>query len=273
MQLKKQSGMVASSMLALMCVSGGVNAAVLSDDIAIIGNYMDGNSNTGVSGDAFAWVVLNNVGAGEILYFSDSSYRSGTATFIAEGLVQYTVPAGGLAAGTIMNFASGALPSGYVHVANTAYSDADIPSLTPSSSGDQLVIFQDDNVSNTAGFTGLWAVNNSSTGWGATGTSGTESDLYPGMTNGVNALALGANSGSSDEFDNVRYIGTTTGTAAEIRMAIQNLSNWERTNDGSADPVNWVTNGQSSFTIVPEPSSLAAMMFGAMGLVFRRIRK
>ena len=264
---------VASSAFALSVIAEQVDAAVTSVDIAIIGNYTDGNSNGATTGDAFAWVVLNNVGAGEVLYFSDSSYRTGTASFIAEGLVRYTVPAGGLSAGTIMNFASGALPSGYVHVANTAYSDGDTPSLTPSSGGDQLVIFQDNDVSNSAGFTGIWAVNNSSTSWGATGTSQTESDLYPGMTNGVNALALGAGAGPSDEFDNVRYTGTTTGTAAEILASIQNLANWERTNDLSADPVNWVTNGQSSFTIVPEPSSLAALMCGAAGFVFLRRRK
>lgn len=248
----------------------GANAAVSVTDVAIIGNYMDGNSNGAATGDAFSWVVLNDINAGEVLYFSDSSYISSSNSFIAEGLVQYTVPTGGLSIGTIMNFASGALPSGYVHLPNTAYSDANMPSLTPSSAGDQLVMFQDDNISDTAGFAGLFAVNNSSTGWGYDGSSATSSDLYPGMTNAVNALGLGASAGLSDEFDNVRYVGPTTGTSSELYASIQNLSNWERTNDSNADPVAWVTNGQSSFTVVPEPSSALLLGLGSLSLMFRR---
>jgi len=41
-----------------------------------------------------------------------------------------------------------------------------------------------------------------------TGANATESDLYPGMTNGVNALAVVAGPGFSDEWDNVRYNGS-----------------------------------------------------------------
>jgi len=264
---------LAGTVLTFGIFTDNARAAVISADIAIIGHYTDGSATaTFPTGDAFAWLAISSIQAGEVLYFSDSSYRSETNSFILENLIRYTAPTT-ITAGTVMRFEAGSLPSGYVALSDTAYSSSTSVTLTPSTSGDQLVIFQDDDVSNTANFTALWAVNNSSTGWGSSSTSPTESDLYPGLTDGVNALGLGAGSGFSDEFDNVRYVGSTTGDAATILTNIRNISNWERTNSEQINYVDWVSNGVTSFDIVPEPSSVSLLGFCCLGFILRRNRK
>ncbi|MGC6567266.1 MAG: hypothetical protein ACON38_16855 [Akkermansiaceae bacterium] len=162
---------------------------VESGDVALIGYYMDGSATASPpTGDAFSWVALNEIKAGEVLYFSDASYHGGV--FVAENLLKLEVPED-IPAGTVSGVDAGNLPAGYSSLVDTAYSVPGSLTLTPSGTGDQLVIFQDENVADAAGFRGLSAINASSTGWGRTGTSATESDLYPGMTNGVNAVAVG----------------------------------------------------------------------------------
>ena len=186
-------------------------------------------------------------------------------SFIPENLLRLTVSAD-IVAGTISTVDAGNLPAGYVSLANNAFSSATSVSLTPSSAGDQLLIFQSPNPSSTVGFLGITAINSSSTSWGSSSTSQTESDLYPGMINGTNALAVGAGSGPSDEWDNVRYNGPTTGNSAFLLSELYKLSNWEGTNDLQSDYVGWTNqSGSSSFTIVPEPSS--ALMFSLFGFV------
>lgn len=265
-----------------LCLLGSVsmsNAAVTAGDVAIIGFYTDGNANGPNTGDAFAWIALNDIAAGEVLYFSDASYYNDTAAFRQEGLLRYTVQAGGISAGTVLTVESGNLGAGYTHLDGTAYSNQS--ALAPASSGDQLVIFQDNDVSNTAGFTGLWAVNNSSNTWNALGVTGVgtggfppdqnDSNLYPGLINGTNAVAVGQSAVKDDEWDNTRYVGTTTGTASELRASIANAANWQGTNNAAAVPTTWVTNGSSSFTVTPEPSSALLISVASLfGLTLRR---
>lgn len=191
-------------------------------------------------------MALNEIKAGEVLYFSDASYHGGV--FVAENLLKLEVPED-IPAGTVSGVDAGNLPAGYSSLADTAYSVPGSLTLTPSGTGDQLVIFQDENVADAAGFRGLSAINAASTGWGRTGTSATESDLYPGMTNGVNAVAVGAGSGSSDEFDNVRYVGPTRGSRDELLESIYDPANWEGTNDSQAAYVSWTNaSGMESFS-------------------------
>jgi hypothetical protein len=248
------------------------HGAVVSTDLAIIGYYMDGSASAvPPTGDAFSWVALNTINAGEVLYFSDSSYRSaGGGSFIPENLLRLTVPTT-ITAGAVSTVDAGNLPSGYVSLPNTAYSSGTTVSLTPSSAGDQLVIFQDPNPADVAGFLGLSAINASSTGWGSSSTSQTESDLYPSMTNGVNALAVGAGAGDSDEWDNVRYTGPTTGSPLSLWANIYDTANWEGTNDAQVDYVGWTNaSGSPTFAIVPEPTSVSFVLLSGLWALGRR---
>ncbi|MGJ8655482.1 MAG: PEP-CTERM sorting domain-containing protein [Akkermansiaceae bacterium] len=272
---------VKNTLLCLASTFSVSHAAVTVGDLAIIGYYTDGNSNGPGTGDAFSWVALNDISQGEVLYFSDASYYDDTSAFRAEGLIRLTVGAGGISAGTIHSVEAGNLLSGYTHLPNTAYSEDVDPSLTPASSGDQLVIFQDSNVADTLGFTALWALTTSTTDWNAVGVTGVgvggfppdqnDSNLYPGLTDGTNAIALGNSATKDDEWDNVRYTGSTAGSAQDIRASILNTANWEKTNDSDLSPVTWVDNGASSFTVVPEPSSAALISLATLlGFAHRR---
>lgn len=263
-----------NTLLALVFTSsvGFANAALIATDVAIIGYHSD-------TEDSFSWVALNTIPAGEVLYFSDSSYETSSSSFLPEGMMKLIVP-NEISAGTVssVSFVTpfNNLPAGYSVEGASAYSSTDVngnPSFNFQSAGDQLVIFQDPDPSNPTGFVGLSAINASSTLWGGDFTnSATESDLYPGMTNGVNALAVGASSGPSDEFDNVRYEGPTTGSSAFLLSQIYDVSNWQGTNDSQGTgAAAWTANGVAAF-VIPEPSTSGLLVITAGLLVLRRQR-
>lgn len=251
---------------------GSAHGALSSSDLAIIGYHSD-------SSDAFSWVALNTINAGEVIYFSDSSYESSTSSFTPEGMMKFVAPSA-ISAGTVSTvtfvtpFTS--LPPGYTVELTTAYSGTDVngnASFNFASAGDQFVIFQDPDPSDSLGFLGLSAINMASNQWGGTpADSATESDLYPGMTNGLNALALGAGAGPSDEFDNGRYVGPFVGSPEFILSNIYDLSNWEVTDTSQgANSGAWTNaSGLNSFVLIPEPSNALLLCIGGIFLARRK---
>lgn len=257
--------------------SSTCHAAITSTDVAIVGVYSDGSgTNVPPTGDAFAWIALNPISAGEVLYFTNSGYFSSIPGFFGEALVRYTVPTGGIAAGSIHSVETGNLPTDYIHItATTPYTQAIYSdSLALNSTGDQLLIFQDSDISNVAGFTAITALNLASSQWGgindATNSRGS-TDLYPGLTNGVNAIALGSGPGVRDEWDNVRYIGPQSSDPVVLLANIMTVSNWEQTDTAQTNYLDWVSNDNRSL-LIPEPSGTALLLIGAGGLLARRRR-
>ncbi len=87
----------------------------------------------------------------------------------------------------------------------------------------------------------LYAVNAKWTNWQATADSGETSALYPGLTNGVTAVAV--------PFENAYYIGTTTGTPNELLAAISQAANWTGSTDALGFPMEpFTVNGTVSTT-------------------------
>ena len=262
-------------------------AALMAGDVAIIGVYTDGTStDTTGGGDSFAWVPLKNLAAGEVIHFTDAGYFSDTPGFgNTEGLFTFTVPAGGITRGTVQTASNDVAPNSLaladLATAGTGYTTG--PSaysagghVNLSGSGDQLVAFLDADVSDTSGFSALFAVNTASNTWtpddGVSVGDSNQTNLYPGLMDGVNAVAVGAGPNNQDEFDNVRYVGPTSGTPASLLAAIADASNWEGTQDAQTEPTrDWSTNGVSQFTIVPEPTSIVMLLSGlASTCVLRR---
>ena len=252
-------------------------ASLSTGDIAVIGIHGDGSS-TSAAGDAFSWVPLVDLEAGETFYFTDVGYfdfKANNNGFGSdsgeEGLLEFTVPSGGIVAGTVQTISQMNAPGlGYSTIPGNAYtSDLTQAWINLSTGGEQVLVFQDDDVAaNTANFTPLFQVSSSTTDWSAAidgdlvdpnnGGTGSESNLAPGLVDGQNAVAVGAGSGSLDEFDNVRYVGPTIGNRNLLLAAISSEGNWEGTNTSQAGGVGagpWSANFATQFTILPYPDS------------------
>lgn len=248
-------------------------------DIAIIGIKMD-------DADEFSWVPLVDLEAGTGIYFTDTGFYSttsdfNTSNFPAESLMLYTAPAGGVSSGVVQTVTGNGgddytmtIASGWGEVSNSSEIDF-------ATNGDQLYAFQSSTAASSASFgtasdsnsTGLFAATAATTDWtsSSSSTDVNQSNLYPDLTDGTNAVAAGAGAGAEDENDNIRYEGITSGTAAQLLAAIANSANWTGTDTGpSAD---YTANGVTNFTVtaVPEPGTFAFLAgFGVCLTLLKR---
>lgn len=223
------------------CVLGSVaQAELLPGDVVIIGFQSD-------SPDAFAWVPLVDLKPQESLYFTDAGWFGGAFRgddTVSDGGLLFTVPAGGLPAGTVqlVEVAGEKPPDGYKPVAGILG-----PALLPGTFGDQLAVFT--GASSKPRF--LFAVSTQSSGWSTRTESNpsVETELYPGLLDGKSAVAVGRGSEPGDEFDNAVYVGPREGTRAELLASVSNRTNWV----GRDDPIDDLTNGalRDGFKILP----------------------
>ncbi|MEM1096180.1 MAG: putative Ig domain-containing protein [Bacteroidota bacterium] len=215
--------------LALLTTGAATLHAQQPGDIAIVGFNAD-------NPDAFAFVALAPVSAGTTIHFTDNGWRAAGGFRANEGTFSYTVPGGGLAAGTVVAINAPAGPNF-------------------STSGDQLLAYtgSEDNPSF------VYALNVEGSGWQADATSSNTSALPAGLTNGVTAVAVG-------EIDNVAYVGTTTGSRTELLAAIGNPANWSGSNSAAQSfPTSFSVDGNTgggnqapSFSVALTNRSLVA---------------
>lgn len=277
------------TLLVMILATKPAHAALVAGDIAIIGVSADGP-------DEFSWVPLVNLSGGQVIYFSNVAYDSGSQAFRGAGdsqewLLQYAVPAGGLAAGSRQLFldsnGNGIQPDysgGYTLTDFGALNTAQ-GNISLSASGDQLLAFTSSDDPTQAGFgqqsfTALFSLDS--------GLGGNEfsyldnystytTDLPPGLTEGETALAL--SDAGIDEWDNMRYIGPATGSREALLAAIANPANWEAQDD--TVPQGWSAAGAESFTVlnaaplqettpVPIPAALWMLLSGLVTLLVTR---
>lgn len=119
--------------------------ALSPGDVAIV-SYACGNDAPNY--DGFSAMLLANVGAGTEIYFTDHGW-TGSSWRANEGVVKYTVPAGGHEAGKVIqlygttSYTSGtSYPNNWSHVTG---------SLAPNTSSDSIIAFQCDNANSTDG--------------------------------------------------------------------------------------------------------------------------
>lgn len=162
-------------------------------DLALIGYSAD------TAGKSFSFVLLQAVEAGTTIGFTDNGWLAAGGFRSGEGVYTYTAPAGGAAAGTVITV--------------TGLTG----SLNPSTSGDQIIAFQGAlGPSATPLFALDFADGNATFAGDATNSN--TSAIPTGLAAGATALAFSA--------DNGAYVGTTTGTKAEILSAIASSANW-----------------------------------------------
>ncbi|WP_298511752.1 T9SS type A sorting domain-containing protein [uncultured Kordia sp.] len=202
--------------------------------------------------DSFAFVTFVDIDAGTGIFFTDCGVSSVTDQFrspaCTEGARKYTAPAGGLDAGDIIKYSGGGTDF-------TNYSDSRITgtNFLLSTGGDQIVVFQD--TGNPVGGTNaasnptfIYILSSASTLFTGDPTDSNETSLPSTLSSPVSALALGANTGVDNEFDNVIYnasydfSGFTTEAEAinSAKASFQNPSNYLQVNTLDANHSNAV---------------------------------
>ena len=261
--------------LTLLTINNTSAQILNTGDVVIIGYGVD--ISVTPSTDEFSWLPLVNLDAGTKLYFTDAGYNAIDNKFMGAGLndeilIRYIVPAGGLVAGTVMTLTEATIPADYTVVNGTQFGTDYNSLLTLANSGDQIFVFQstDDESSpttfGTVNLNPLFMVTGSSLSFTAlnstTATITPVSNIHnvtnlpPGLTDAVNAVAVGTGPLEADESDNARYQGITSGTRDEILFAVSQLSNWSRYDAAFGNDIDfgtvasgWSANGATTYSI------------------------
>lgn len=179
-------------------------------DIAIIGISSEGT-------DDFHFVLLCDIDGGTEIRFSDSGIHSNGSFRGNEGAVKYTAPSS-LSAGTVICFTEN----------NTDFiSDGDASvgsgSISLSQEGDQLFVFQ--GSSDSPNF--IFGIQTNSNIWQTDAISSNTSALPTGLTNSLNAVAVGSGAGDMSEYDNSSYdMSVRNGSSSYLLTSIANNSKW-----------------------------------------------
>lgn len=222
--MKVTTPILTNALFCLISFSSFAQTTLSPGDIAIILGQSD-NPNK------FAFYTKVALDAGTEIYFTDcGADASGfNSPICMEGALKYTAPAGGISAGTIILYESGAGTPNF-----STYTDSRITSgFSLSTSGDQIIAFQD---ANTADGTPpgqdpnfLFALNLASTAFnGAKG-----SEIQTGLPNGlsetgtITALGVGKGMFPNDNWENAVYNGSFGfGSYDAAYDSLTNIDNW-----------------------------------------------
>lgn len=169
--------------------------------------------------DEFSFVTFVNLSAGTVIYFTDCGWKSDNTFRKGEGLITYTVPAGGIEKGITITYPTDA---GFTVQGVDGF-------FGFSTSGDQIIAFQ--GSMDMPVF--IFALNNEGSSWQTTAGDNNSSALPNGLTDGENAVAI-------DETRNASYNCVYSGS--NKNLALQNIVN----------PDNW--SGSNTSTVVLPPS-------------------
>ncbi|MFH7001948.1 T9SS type A sorting domain-containing protein [Flavobacterium bizetiae] len=208
-------------------------------DIAFIG-YQGGTPT-----DGFSFITLKDINAGTLVYFTEDGWGNGSWTPTNfETHLLWTVPAF-TPAGKIVSIVETSADT-FTVTGTTGVTLASGSGFTLPNAGDQILAYQSATGPRPASPTfigGIHADYNASnydpvTTWSNAAQvnlfGGSESSLPPGLTNGVNCISLFPASGPA-EANNSKYIGTLTGTTADLLAKINNPSAtyWSHSNGNS----------------------------------------
>lgn len=254
-------------------LSGLAAAPLQPGDIVIIGLESDGD-------DRFAWVPLVDLSPGQTLLFTDAGWNGPGGKFQRQinaatnpattspsgGAIRYTVPPGGLKAGTVVSVRINAHTEGepgtytltVTGASATDFSGADDTDVVGdqgvniATTGDKLFVLTGSLTQPTF----LYGVNSGANQWNHNSTTTQyATSLPPGLTNGVTAVAIGVGPVGGDEIDNGRYVGPTEGVRSSLLAGISNLANWEQSDDEITD----LTNGATVFILHAPPVASVAL--------------
>jgi hypothetical protein len=234
---------------ALAACAGIANASLTAGSIAFTGWNADAS-------DDLAFVALDPIAAGTVIYFGDNEYVSGSFN-TGESYTSWTAPAGGVAAGSVITFSNFTLGT----VANIGT----LAPVTVSGSTNRGVATSGETVyaylgtSATAPTTFLAAISNDA--FAAGGLAGT------GLTAGVNAFA------TTNGADAQAYTGSRSNQSsfAAYLSQVNNIANWGPAGDGSGDQSGTVLPFDTTAFVIPGPGAIA--LAGIGGLLAARRRR
>lgn len=264
----------------MACAASPATAqALVPGDIAITRMNLD-------TSDGFSFVPLVAIEAGTQIHFTGFGWRGSDFNLgAAESFVRWTAPAGGVAAGTVVNIDEATTENTFTTssgstVMLTGYSaDAagDRWDLR-TGGGDTLLAFtgapESPNFIAGAAMEDNWNVSywNPATDWALPNPpyagSVNSSSLPAALTNGTTAVSIfppsipANNGGMGIEKDNARYKAgvMSSGTRAQLLAAINNYQNWE--ND---DTTAYASPAVASFTISSGSSTTVSSLSRANG--------
>ncbi len=241
-----------ASSCSLLAIVGTTEAALDVGMVQVIGFRADDTNSEGLS-----FVTWTDLSAGTSLLISDrgASTAGVFGTFTNDNTITWTNTTGAvIEAGQVITILEPAIGSTSVNFGSVTGQFDDV-----SASGDQFFIFEGSESSPSF----VHGIDfNGTVGWEGLGDNTTSAlpDVL-NVTNGNFSFA---------EFDNGQYTGSRTGmTVEEFQAALADSSNWSFSNS-SAD----ITLNATAFSIVPEPSTYAALLgLVALGLAVRRRSK
>jgi autotransporter-associated beta strand protein len=207
-------------------IGANARATIVAGDLAVIG-YDSTNP------DEFRIVFLSPATAGDVVNFTDNGWINTGSFRTGENFLTYTVPAGGHAAGTTVNWQNGQ------NISGTGWNSSGPSNFSFNNSGDSLIAYTGALATPTLVY-GL----QQGAAWDADATSASTSSEPTSANHGtlvsrVTTNAFGSNNGYYSA-------GMTTGTKTLLQIAIANATNWTAT----ADPTRQAdTNFKSSFTV------------------------
>ena len=272
--MKSLSSLLITS--ALIAASTTASAGLVAGDITIVGYQASG------SPDSFSFATLVNVDAGEVLYFTDNGFTTGTGTGAGfrgvsstnnvgnEGFIKYTVGANGLAAGQVVSSLSTNTANGawtLTGLVNSTTGTGSYVAPNFSTSGDQITVFQSSNAQPMlSGFTALYNFDSSS-GYEAA-TDSNKGQLAPGLVQGTSAVLTNNLLNSFQNFNFAAFSGPADRATWLARMG--DVANWTFAGTSALPVATNVADG--SFSVTPVPSPGAVALLGLAGLVARRRR-
>ena len=184
--------------------------------------------------------MLTDVAAGTTIFFTDNGFRNDTNVFRTNENVVRWVAQSNLTAGTVITFTApngtgaantpewtGIIPSSGAAAANAAFN--------LNTGGDNITALINPTFGGASLLTGtaiaqiLWGAAAFPASYTSSSTDNATTALAPGLTVGVNAVAVGP-------IDNARYNDAApgaveTGTAAVVAASLNNSANWSTSND------------------------------------------
>ncbi|HEV7782835.1 MAG TPA: T9SS type A sorting domain-containing protein [Chitinophagaceae bacterium] len=235
-------------LLSFLFIGSQAKAQHVPGDIAFTGYHCQ-------SVDVFSFVLLKTFTAGQTINFTDASWLTATNNFDSdEGMITWTVPAGGLVVGREVTINCATNTATLLGAGNPGTVAVVTVALNFNTSGDQLFAFSGPLAAPTSVLSGInmnvlsVAVNfdactTDNAVWDGTCATGNNSYTAkpsgPGnltLTTGTNALWIGTTGAGYVEWDNARFNcasvpAASLATVAGVRAAVNNKANWTTNSD------------------------------------------